>query len=140
MATLALSACHGGRTAPAAEPEPAGSGAGTQTAVVLDGSRLRAGETLLTALVGRLANFEVLRSGRTCPLVHLRGRQTILGDDGPAIYVDGARAVNTCVLDEIAPGEVSRVEIYPMGVRSGFASDRNGLILVFLRDGRDGAG
>jgi hypothetical protein len=105
--------------------------------VVLDGDELAAGETLLRSLVGRLSNLEVLSSNRGCPEVHLRGRQTILASPGPSIYVDGARAVNSCVLDEIAPSEVRRVEVYPMGVHIGYAADRNGLILVFMRDGTE---
>lgn len=137
LAPLAL-ACHGGgpQTHYAAPTPPAGSGMGS--AVVLEGRELRAGETLLRSLVGRMANLEVMISNRGCPEVHLRGRQSIkVSTGGPSVYVDGARAVNTCVLEEIVPTEVRRVEVYPMGVRSGYASDRNGLILVFMRDGND---
>lgn len=138
LAPFALAACgSAGSETRLASPEPS-MGSGTQSAVVLQGDELIAGETLLRSLVGRMANIEVLASNRGCPEVHLRGRQTILASPGPSIYVDGARAVNTCVLDEIAPSEVRRVEVYPMGVHIGYASDRNGLILIFLRDGTDG--
>jgi hypothetical protein len=105
--------------------------------MVLNGDDIRGGESLLGSLVGRMVNLEVLRSNRACPEIHLRGRQSILNAGAPAIYVDGARAVNSCVLDEIAPGEVQRVEVYPMGAHSGYAPDRNGLILVFMRDGTE---
>lgn len=108
------------------------------SSVVLNGDELRAGESLLMSMVGRMANLEVLRSNRACPEIHLRGRQSILNAGTPAVYIDGARAVNTCVLDEIAPIDVRRVEVYPMGAHSGYASDRSGLILVFMRDGTDG--
>ncbi|HET7464709.1 MAG TPA: hypothetical protein VFJ82_25935 [Longimicrobium sp.] len=140
LAPLALAACGSAGTSETrlASPEPSAGSGGTQSAVVLDGDELAAGESLLRSLVGRMANIEVLASNRGCPEVHLRGRQSILASPGPSIYVDGARAVNTCVLDEIAPSEVRRVEVYPMGVHIGYASDRNGLILVFMRDGTDG--
>ena len=137
LAVLGLAACHAGNDTRLVDPTPF-AGSGFTSAVVLNGDELRAGETLLYALVGRMANLEVLRSNRTCPEIHLRGRQSIFNATGPAIYVDGARATNTCVLDEIAPGEVQRVEVYPMGAHNGYAPDRNGLILVFMRDGTDG--
>jgi hypothetical protein len=136
LASLALAACRSDPETHLASSAPS-TGSATFSGVVLDGNQLAAGETLLRSLVGRMANLEVLRSNRGCPEVHLRGRQTILASPGPSIYVDGARAVNTCVLDEIAPSEVRRVEVYPMGVHNGYAADRNGLILVFLRDGTD---
>jgi hypothetical protein len=138
LATLALNACASSPETRLAHPSPfAGSGS-MSSAVVLNGDELRAGESLLLSMVGRMANFEVLRSNRACPEIHLRGRQSILNAGTPAVYIDGARAVNTCVLDEIAPIDVQRVEIYPMGARSGYASDRSGLILVFMRDGTEG--
>ena len=139
LAPFALAACGGGGYSETrlATRQPS-MGSGTQSAVVLEGDELIAGETLLRSLVGRMANIEVLNSNRGCPEVHLRGRQSILSKAGPSVYVDGARASNTCVLVEIAPGDVRRVEVYPMGVRSGYASDRNGLILIFMRDGNDG--
>ena len=136
LASLALAACQNNTDTHLASSSPTPANA-TFSGVVLEGDQLAAGETLLRSLVGRMSNFEVLRSNRGCPEVHLRGRQTILASPGPSIYVDGARAVNTCVLDEIAPSEVRRVEVYPMGVHNGYAADRNGLILVFLRDGTD---
>lgn len=136
LASLALAACQSGPETHLASPAPS-PGSATFSGVVLEGDQLAAGESLLRSLVGRMSNFEVLRSNRGCPEVHLRGRQTILASPGPSIYVDGARAVNTCVLDEIAPSEVRRVEVYPLGVHNGYAADRNGLILVFLRDGTD---
>ena len=138
LAPLALACQSSGPHTHYASPEPS-AGSGMGSAVVLQGEELRAGETLLRSLVGRMANLEVMVSNRGCPEVHLRGRQSIkVATGGPSVYVDGARAVNTCVLDEIAPSEVRRVEVYPMGVRSGYASDRNGLILIFMRDGNDG--
>lgn len=138
LAPLAL-ACHGGGSETHyASPAPS-AGSGLGAGVVLQGEELRAGESLLRSLVGRMANLEVMISPRGCPEVHLRGRQSIkVATGGPSVYVDGARAVNTCVLEEIAPADVRRVEVYPMGVRTGYASDRNGLILIFMRDGHDG--
>jgi hypothetical protein len=138
LAPLALACQSGGHHTHYVSPEPSAGTGGLGSAVVLQGDELRAGESLLRSLVGRMANLEVMDSNRGCPEVHLRGRQSILSKAGPSVYVDGARATNTCVLVEIAPGDVRRVEVYPMGVRSGYASDRNGLILIFMRDGHDG--
>jgi len=136
LAALSLAACQSTNDTHLVENAPF-AGSGSTSAIVLNGNDLRAGESLLYALVGRMANLEVLRSNRYCPEIHLRGRQSILNAGGPAIYVDGTRAVNSCVLDEIAPAEVQRVEVYPMGAHSGYASDRSGLILVFMRDGTE---
>jgi hypothetical protein len=138
LAPLALACQSSGPDTHYVAPAPSAGTGGLGSAVVLQGDELRAGESLLRSLVGRMANLEVMHSNRGCPEVHLRGRQSILSRAGPSVYVDGARATNTCVLVEIAPGDVRRVEVYPMGVRSGYASDRNGLILIFMRDGNDG--
>lgn len=137
LASLALAACQSDPETRIASRSPSPASA-TFSGVVLDGDDFAGGESLLRTMAGRMSNLAVLRSNRGCPEVQLRGRQTIRASTAPSIYVDGARAVNTCVLDEIVSSEVRRVEVYPMGVHTGYAADRNGLILVFLRDGSEG--
>ncbi|HEY7894764.1 MAG TPA: hypothetical protein VIC24_07700 [Gemmatimonadaceae bacterium] len=68
-----------------------------------------------------------------CPDVYLRGRSTIVSSSNPAIYVDGQRATNTCVLDMVNSLDLDRVEIYPSGQPRGYLSDPYGVILMFLR-------
>ena len=52
----------------------------------------------------------------------------------PIVYVDGARAIDTCILESLRTQDVESVELYPMGFtsRPGYASHAHGLILVFL--------
>ncbi len=93
--------------------------------------------TLLDAMLRNVPSIQVGDPAR-CPALSLRGPSTMPGVSDPRIYVDGARAVDTCILTMLHAGDVERVEIYPMGVttRPGYASHAHGLILVFLRDGR----
>lgn len=109
------------------------------TAWVVDEDQLEhAGEgTLLSALEARIAPMAVLRGGE-CPQITLRGRTTVARPTNPGVYVDGARATNTCVLEHLSVAEVERVEVYPMGVarNSGYELQPGGLILVFMRTSR----
>jgi hypothetical protein len=90
--------------------------------------------SLLEALVSRLASMRVERSAGRCPVVSLRGRKTIIGSPNPGIYVDGAHAVDTCILHHIRVADVDRVEVYPGGHSNSpeYTPNPNGLILVFL--------
>ena len=92
--------------------------------------------TLLDAMVRNVPSIQVGDLGR-CPALSLRGPNTMPGIADPKVYVDGARAVDTCILTMLYPGDVERVEVYPMGVttRPGYAPHAHGLILVFMRDG-----
>jgi hypothetical protein len=92
--------------------------------------------TLLSALSARMTAMDVLRGGE-CPVITLRGRTTVARPTNPGVYVDGARATNTCVLDMLNVGDVQRVEIYPMGIaqRGAYEGQAGGLILVFMRTG-----
>jgi hypothetical protein len=97
----------------------------------------RAG-TVLSILGGRLTGIQIRRSAGPCPEITMRGVKSMLGENNPAVYVDGTRTTNTCVLEHLDPAEVLRVEVYPMGVapRPPYRGHPNGLILVFLQDGR----
>ncbi|HEY9514854.1 MAG TPA: Plug domain-containing protein [Gemmatimonadaceae bacterium] len=92
------------------------------------------GRSLLDLLQRRLPNLRVDNTA-SCPEVYLRGRSSLVNSSDAAIYVDGQRAANTCILEALYPFNLDLVEIYPMGVssRPGYLSDPNGLILIFLR-------
>ncbi|HEX7119061.1 MAG TPA: Plug domain-containing protein [Longimicrobiales bacterium] len=91
-------------------------------------------ESLLQVMHRRIPGLEV-RDHSPCPAISLRGQNTAPGITEPAVYVDGARATNTCVLSGLTAADVERVEIYPMGVtpRGGYATNAHGLILVFMK-------
>lgn len=111
-------------------------GAGRQPSgvVTLDERQLanRAG-TLLHVLRMDAAPM-LVRETAGCPEITFRGSKRFHGAGTPSIYVNGMRAVNTCVLEEFPAADVRRVEIYPSGVanRPGYANSADGLILVFL--------
>jgi hypothetical protein len=110
------------------------------SAIVVDGTEIQGrGQTLLRLLDERVSGMSVNYSG-PCPSIVIRGAKSLFGSNDPLIYVDGARALNTCVLDDMSSALVKRVEIYPSGVaqKPGYDSSRNGLILVFVLDGREG--
>ncbi|HEX6040247.1 hypothetical protein [Longimicrobium sp.] len=135
---LALSACAGGAR-PDDVPGPAYRAFRAQGgAIVVSGRELDGPSTsLITVLRSRIVSMQVSYTGY-CPSVMLRNRKSMFGDNNPAVYVDGARAANTCVLDELSPADVSRVEVYPQGIGPGgsYESHANGLILVFMRTGQ----
>jgi hypothetical protein len=110
----------------------------TSAATVLYANQIResSASTLLAALRHRVIGLQV-RQGDSCPVLLLRGQHSLNGDNNPAVYVDGARAANTCVLDMLFPLDVERVEVYPMGIapRPPYKAHPNGLILVFMQDG-----
>jgi hypothetical protein len=96
------------------------------------------GRSLLDVLRQRLPNMQVQRTA-DCPAVYLRGRSTITSPSYPGIYVDGAEAVNTCILQSLSTPDLARVEVYPFGVtqRPGYRANPYGLILIFTRRGYD---
>lgn len=138
VALLALAAC--GHVIPQpGGPEPDPDARAFGRAIVMDGDDLDAHTTnLLTVLRRRISGMQVSYSGgNNCPDVVLRSRKSIFGDNSPVVYVDGARVSNTCVLEQLQPSDVSRIEVYVQGItpRSGYESHANGLILVFMRTG-----
>jgi outer membrane receptor protein involved in Fe transport len=89
--------------------------------------------SLLDLIKARVPSVEVI-DNTPCPDVFLRGRSTITTSSNPAIYVDGQRANNTCVLDMMNVLDLQRVEIYPNGQpRGGYQSSPYGVILIFIR-------
>jgi len=97
------------------------------------------GGSLLRYLYGRVPGMSVDYSAPVCPSVYMRGRKSALGSNDPIVYVDGGRAANSCILDDLHTRDLSRVEVYPMGVtnRPGYEAHPNGLILVFYRNGTE---
>ena len=132
-----VAACVGSpyRTESVESPRPANHGA---AGTVLTGPDLyEHGGTLLAFLYTRVAGMEVDFSVQPCPRVQIRGRKSLTGSTDPIVYVDGARTANSCVLEMLSTRDLTRVEIYPMGVslRPGYEAHPNGLILVFVRNG-----
>jgi hypothetical protein len=110
------------------------------SAIVVDGEDIQGrGQTLLRLLDERVSGMSVSYAG-PCPSIVIRGHKSLFGSNDPLIYVDGARALNTCVLDDLSTDVVKRIEVYPSGVahKPGYDSSRNGLILVFVLNGTEG--
>jgi hypothetical protein len=73
-----------------------------------------------------------------CPEVILRGKSTFITNSSAAVYVDGERAANTCVLSMLSTFHVARVEVYPGGVPpSGYLADPYGVIIIYSMKGPD---
>jgi hypothetical protein len=127
---LLATACGSMRPAPSVEGGDRAYGSGT---VVRAQQLAGGGVNLLDALVGRVSNLRVDRGDR-CPRVTFRGQRSMMQGGSPSVYVDRSRFSDTCVLDQIRPRHVSRVEIDPNGhtTRPGYAPNAQGLILVFL--------
>jgi hypothetical protein len=71
-----------------------------------------------------------------CPEVILRGKSTFVTNSSAAIYLDGERATNTCVLAMLSTFHLARVEVYPGGVPpSGYMTNPYGVILLFSMKG-----
>jgi hypothetical protein len=93
--------------------------------------------SLEEAFRGRVPSARIVGTPE-CPQITLRRGQVPGPWSSPLVYVDGTRASGTCVLRDISPRDVERVEIYPQGVtiRPGYAVNSNGLIVIFMKDGR----
>jgi hypothetical protein len=106
-------------------------------ALILEGAALRDGRgSLLDALRGKVPSFRLHRTSGRCPDISLRGTGATLGHRGnPSVYVDGAHATDTCILQALRADDTERVEVYPMGftTRPGYGTESSGLILVFMR-------
>lgn len=110
-------------------PHRVGSGIVIEGAAISDNNR-----SVLTILRRRVPGLQVTSTG-FCPLITMRGRNSIHSPPDPAVYVNDSRATNTCVLDELLMDDVARVEVYPMGVgpNPSYGANADGLILVFTR-------
>ena len=120
--------------------EPGGRPLPTTTAgsVIITGEALSAdpGRTVMDAIRQAMPQLRV--SGWTanrCPIVELRGKDSVAGSSDPDVYVDGTRTVDTCPLVTVPAMQAHTIEVYPMGVtsRPGYPSSGHGLILIFLQ-------
>lgn len=103
--------------------------------IVIDGTTTdEYDRSVLTILRRRVPGLQVT-STAICPMVAMRGRNSIHSPPDPAVFVDDSRATNTCVLDELRMEDVDRVEVYPTGVgpNPSYGANADGLILVFTR-------
>jgi len=121
--------------------EPGGKPLSPTTAgsVIITGEALSAdpGRTVLDAVRKAMPQLHI--SGWSqysrCPILELRGKDSVAGTSNPDVYVDGTRTVDTCPLVTIQAMDTRRVEVYPLGVtsRPGYTSSGHGLILIFLQ-------
>jgi len=122
--------------------EPGGAPLGNTTTgiVILTGDALKAdvGWTVLDAIRRAMPQIQVSDwTTGNCPVLVLRGRDSVVGNSDPDVYVDGTRTNDTCPLTTLQAIQTSRVEVYPQGVtsRPGYPSRGHGLILIFLQRG-----
>jgi hypothetical protein len=137
VAALVLGGCAWGARAGASAQDFDDQGPHAQTAssrIVLDSLQLRGGDpNLLHLLRAHVPTMTVHTGHRQCAEITLRGQQSMLGSNDPVIYVDGTRAADTCVLEMLNVAEIERVEVYPLGLRSGYMSSPTGLIFIISR-------
>ena len=112
--------------------------AGTTGSLVLTGRALSSdpGRTVLDVIRHSMPQLRI--TGWTpytrCPMLELRGKDSVEGSNDPDVYVDGTRTTDTCPLVTIQAISTDRIEVYPMGMtsRAGYPSSGHGLILIFL--------
>ena len=110
----------------------------TTGSLIIRGSELSAdpGRTVLDAIRHEMPQLRI--AGYTqftrCPLLEMRGKDSLEGTNNPDVYVDGTRTTDTCQLITIQAVSTERIEVYPMGMtsRPGYPSSGHGLILIFL--------
>ena len=123
-------ACAAGSPATrAATPRAGGS-------IELRREELGTGVSLLTSLDERVVGLGVVRGGSGCPIVSMRGRRTLGATEQPAVYVNGARVHDTCLLDLIPTREVERVRVFRGAAGAsapGMIATPAGLIVVETR-------
>ncbi len=104
-------------------------------AIIMSGVALERRGSVVDAFQGAVPGIRILRHRDQCPQITLRSHVTFESVVNPMVYVDGTRAVDTCILETLRTDDVESVEIYPMGVttRPGYATHAHGLILVFMR-------
>jgi outer membrane receptor for monomeric catechols len=142
-AALSLAACasRGAQDESAKpRPEPASPRADATAGapIIITREQLRGGDpNLLHLLRDHVATMMVHTGGNVCAQVTLRGHDSFTGSNAPAIYVDGTRAVDTCVLEMLNVAEIERVEVYPFGIKQGYMVSPTGLILITSRTADD---
>lgn len=114
----------------------------TVAMAMLEGPELesagRSGNTLSEVLARLVPNLRIARSNRagTCPRLVLRGIKSVTLSSDPDIYIDGARSVDTCILDLLPMASIARVEVYAGGQiprSEPITPSAAGAILIFTR-------
>lgn len=132
LAALAACARHASAVARNGDLEPEVRSSGGATIITANILQQQS-RSLLDLMKVRVPSMQVI-DDQPCPDVYLRGRSTVMTPSNPAIYVDGQRANNTCILDMVDAINLDRVEIYPSGQpKGGYLADPYGVILIFLR-------
>ena len=116
-------------------------GSTTMGSLVISGRALTvdAGRTVLDAIKYSMPQLRI--TGWTqytrCPMLELRGKDSVNGSNDPDVYVDGTRTSDTCPLVTIQAIQTERIEVYPLGMaaRPGYPGSGHGLILIFLARG-----
>jgi hypothetical protein len=111
---------------------------GTTGSLILTGRSLSLdpGRTILDVIRRSMPQLRI--TGWTpysrCPMLEMRGKDSMEGSNDPDVYVDGTRTTDTCPLVTIQAVSTERVEVYPLGMtsRPGYPSSGHGLILIFL--------
>lgn len=104
-------------------------------AVVITSAILQQRSRSLLGVMREQLPFMQVQDGSPCPEIFLRGPSTVQSGSDPAIYVDGQRSTNTCVLEMMNSLDVNRIEVYPSGVpRNGeYPTSPYGLVLIFAQ-------
>lgn len=109
--------------------------------IVIQGVDLQDGRgDLINAMQGKVPNFRVSKpQAQACPQITIRSAVVLRAPINPHIYVDGARSLDTCILEMLRTSDVERIEVYPAGftTRPGYGRHSEGLILVFMRGAGD---
>ena len=130
--------CAVSRELPSGERTSPSLGNNAGSGMVFSGPEMREYRgTLLAFLYPRISGMVVNYGSSLCPSIKFRGQKSLFGSNDPVVYVDGVRTANSCILEMLSTSDISRVEVYPMGVshRPGYEANPNGLILVFVLDG-----
>jgi hypothetical protein len=130
---------------PSNDPANRPHSSGTTGSLILTGRALSSdpGRTVLDVIRHSMPQLRI--TGWTqynrCPLLELRGKDSVEGRNDPDVYVDGTRTSDTCPLVTIQAVSTERIEVYPLGMtsRPGYPSSGHGLILIFLARADTGA-
>src|SRR5207247_9065800 len=91
----------------------------TAGSVILTGEDLSAnpGWTVLDAIRRAMPQVKIStgRGLNPCPLIELRGRDSVTGSSDPDVYVDGTRTVDTCPLVPLQAIDAGRIQTSPLG-------------------------
>lgn len=125
---LSLAACTAAGHQASADARPDGS------AIVVQGSDLSG--SVIDALRSRVAGMTISNRSGECPQIMFRGPRSVRNQRNPTVYVDGTMMLDTCILQQINAADVDRIELYPSGIISKPAIQRDpfGIIMVYRKN------